>query len=268
MGRIVGGFAMSHVLGAPQGVEAQSERVFEGMKRLGAQLRALKPDVLVMISSDHLNNFSLKRPMPVGIAVDDAFTPYGDMGLPLDPIRGAPDFARGLVKALEGRAAAFSEVRPDHGMMIPLGIVDPDRNLAVAPFYLNTVFAEALEPAQSYDLGRRLRAYVEVSRPQNETVAILAGGGLSHWLGVPEEGRVNAEWDEGFIADLIEGRGADLARLSNSDILREAGNGGLEVNAWIALAGAMPGCRGERLFYEAVPEWASGMGGVALTPCT
>ncbi|WP_392353919.1 hypothetical protein V8F63_15085 [Brevundimonas sp. LF-1] len=88
MGRIVGGFAMSHVLGAPQGVEAQSERVFEGMKRLGAQLRALKPDVLVMISSDHLNNFSLKRPMPVGIAVDDAFTPYGDMGLPLDPIRG------------------------------------------------------------------------------------------------------------------------------------------------------------------------------------
>uniref|UniRef100_UPI00403E0148 DODA-type extradiol aromatic ring-opening family dioxygenase n=1 Tax=Brevundimonas sp. LF-1 TaxID=3126100 RepID=UPI00403E0148 len=108
---------------------------------------------------------------------------------------------------MEGRAAAFSEVRPDHGMMIPLGIVDPDRNLAVAPFYLNTVFAEALEPAQSYDLGRRLRAYVEVSRPQNETVAILAGGGLSHWLGVPEEGRVNAEWDEGFIADLIEGRG-------------------------------------------------------------
>ncbi|RIJ64558.1 protocatechuate 3,4-dioxygenase [Brevundimonas sp. LPMIX5] len=266
MGRIVGGFAMSHVLGAPQGVEAQSERVFAGMKRLGAQLRALKPDVLVMISSDHLNNFSLKRPMPVGIAVDDAFTPYGDMGLPLHPIRGAPDFARGLVKALKGRAVAFSEVRPDHGMMIPLGIVDPDRNLAVAPFYLNTVFAEALEPAQSYDLGRRLRAYVETSRPKNETVAILAGGGLSHWLGVPEEGRVNAEWDEDFIADLIEGRGDDLARLSNAEILREAGNGGLEVNAWIALAGAMPGCRGERLFYEAVPEWASGMGGVALTP--
>ncbi len=266
MGRIVGGFAMSHVLGAPQGVEAQSERVFEGMKRLGARLRALKPDVLVIISSDHLNNFSLDRPTPVGIGVDDGFTPYGDMGLPLDPVKGAPDFARGLVAFLDDEAASLSGVRPDHGMMIPLGIVDPGHGLAVVPFYLNTVFAEALEPAQSYALGGRLRAYVETLRPPAEKTVVLAGGGLSHWLGVPQEGRVNAEWDEAFIADLVEGRGEALARLSNAEILRDAGNGGLEVNAWIALAGTMPGCRGERIFYEAVPEWASGMGGVALMP--
>lgn len=265
MGRIVGGFAMSHVLGAPQGVEAQSERVFEGMKRLGAALRALKPDVLVMISSDHLNNFSLARPVPAGVGVDEAFTPYGDMGLSVDPIRGAPDFAAGLAAWLEGEVAPLSGVRPDHGMMIPLGIVDPERELAVVPLYLNTVFAEALEPHQSHTLGGRLRAYVETSRPAQETVVVLAGGGLSHWLGVPDEGRVNVVWDEAFIEELIAGRGDNLARMSNAEILRDAGNGGLEVNAWIALAGAMPGCKGQRLFYEAVPEWASGMGGVALS---
>lgn len=266
MGRIVGGFAMSHVLGAPQGVEGRSERVFEGMKRLGARLRALKPDVVVVITSDHLNNFRLGDPIPIGVGVDATFTPYGDMGLPTEPVAGRPDFATGLVEFSQGAITPLSNVRPDHGVMIPLGIVDPARKLAVVPLYLNTVFAEAPEPLQSHALGARLLAYVETQRPEGERVVVLAGGGLSHWLGVPDEGRVNAVWDEAFIDRMVQGEGDVLARMTNAEILRDAGNGGLEVNAWIALAGALPGARGERLFYEAIPEWASGMGGIALSP--
>ena len=64
---------------------------------------------------------------------------------------------------------------------------------------------------------------------------------------------------------MVEGRGAELARMTNTEILAAAGNGGLEVSAWITLAGAVPGACGERLYYEAMPSWASGMGGVALT---
>ena len=84
-------------------------------------------------------------------------------------------------------------------------------------------------------------------------VALLAGGGLSHWLGVPEEGRVNDAWDRWFMDMLSEGRGDGLSKLTNEQILADAGNGGLEVNAWIALAGAVPGATGECLFYEAIP---------------
>ena len=64
---------------------------------------------------------------------------------------------------------------------------------------------------------------------------------------------------------MIEGRGAELAHMTNAEILEAAGNGGLEVSAWITLAGAVSGARGERLYYEPMPSWASGMGGVALT---
>ena len=87
---------------------------------------------------------------------------------------------------------------------------------------------------------------------------------MSHWLGVPEEGRVNEKWDRWFMGMLATGQGASLAKLSNEQILIDAGNGGLEVNAWIALAGAVPDAAAKCLFYEAIPAWASGMAGMAF----
>ena len=55
MGRIVGAFAMSHQLGAPDGVEEQAERAFAGMREIGRRIRALAPSLIVVVTSDHLN---------------------------------------------------------------------------------------------------------------------------------------------------------------------------------------------------------------------
>ena len=101
-----------------------------------------------------------------------------------------------------------------------------------------------------------------------ERVALLAGGGLSHWLGVPQEGQVNEAWDRWFMEVLAQGRGCGLAKLTNEQILSDAGNGGLEVNAWIAVAGAVSTATGECLFYEAIPAWASGMAGMSFEVTT
>lgn len=269
MGAIVGAFATSHVLGAPDGVEDQAERVFQGMREIGARLRAARPDVLVVITSDHLNNFHVDEHAPFAIASDANHTPYGDMGLPRDPIPGAPDFAAGL-SAFGAQAGVpipeLSGVRPDHGVMIPHSVADPSRSIPTALLYVNSVLEPSPSPQTCWNLGGLIKSYVEDVRPADERIALLAGGGLSHWLGVPEEGRVNIAWDEAFIEAMIGGRGAELAGLTNDHILSEAGNGGLEVAAWITLAGALPGAKGEKLYYEAMPSWASGMGGVALNP--
>lgn len=266
MGQIVGVFAMSHQLGAPDGVEAQSERVFQGMKAIGRRIRALEPDVLVVVSSDHLNNFSLTAPAPFAIGTAASFEPLGDMGLPRDPVPGAPDFAKGLRGFAEAGGvtiATADPVQPDHGMMIPLGIVDPERHLPAVPLYVNTVFYPEPGPADCRRLGELLGDYVAQS-PGDARVVLLGGGGLSHWVGTPQEGAVNEPWDRAFLSAMLAGDLDALAALRNPDILAVAGNGGLEVNAWIVVAAAVPGAHGECLFYEAMPEWATGMAGVEL----
>jgi protocatechuate 4,5-dioxygenase beta chain/2'-aminobiphenyl-2,3-diol 1,2-dioxygenase large subunit len=267
MGKIVGAFAMSHVLGSPFGLEEQAERVFDGMRELGRRLRQARPTVLVMITSDHLNNFKLGEPMPFAIGTADVYTPYGDMGLPTEPIKGNAGFAKGFATFVNERDLVLAQpprLRPDHGVMIPLGIVDPARELSVVPIYVNTVYTPAPTPEQSWRLGELLREYIENVCDEGARVVLLAGGGLSHWLGVPQEGQVNEAWDRWFMDVLAQGRGSGLAKLTNEQILSDAGNGGLEVNAWIAVAGAVPAVTGECLFYEAIPAWASGMAGMSF----
>jgi protocatechuate 4,5-dioxygenase beta chain/2'-aminobiphenyl-2,3-diol 1,2-dioxygenase large subunit len=266
MGQIVGAFATSHTLGSPEAVEAQSERVFQGMKAIGAAVRAARPDVLLLITSDHLNNFSVAEPELFAVGVDAEMTPYGDMGLPQEPFPGAPAFAEALAvfAAKDGIDISRKQgVRPDHGVAIPIGIADPDHVIPTALLYLNTVFEPAPEPRQSWALGRMLARFI-AQRPAQERVVLMAAGGLSHWVGKPEEGRVNADWDRAFLDRFNAGDGEGLADLTNAEILAAAGNGGLEVNAWIALAGAAPGAAGRTVYYEPIPAWATGMGGVAL----
>jgi protocatechuate 4,5-dioxygenase beta chain/2'-aminobiphenyl-2,3-diol 1,2-dioxygenase large subunit len=267
MGSIVGAFAMSHQLGAPDGVEAQSERVFAGMKEIGLRIRALDPDLIVVVTSDHLNNFSLQTPAPFAIGTAAQFTPLGDMGLPRDPVPGAPDFAGGLLAFAQGEGleiGAAYPLQPDHGVMIPLGIVDPHRRILAVPLYVNTVFYPEPAPGACRRLGEVLRRFIADALPADARIVLLGAGGLSHWVGMPQEGTVNQVWDKAFLDDMLAGRIDALAGRDNSEILAVAGNGGLEVNAWIVIAAAMPGARGECLFYEAIPSWATGMAGVEL----
>lgn len=264
MATIVGAFAMSHQLGSPDGVEDQSERVFQGMREIGRRIRALAPTVLLIITSDHLNNFSLTRPTPFAIGIADRFVPLGDMGLPRDPVPGAPAYAQSFIAFGKERGidiASADPLRPDHGVMIPLGIIDPERRIPVAPLYVNTVFYPEPGPADSRKLGEAIRDHA-AALDTDDRIVIVGAGGLSHWVGTPEEGTINEAWDHAFIDDLMEGRIDALAARCNRQILFEAGNGGLEVNAWIVAAAAVPGASVESIFYEAIPQWATGMAGV------
>ncbi len=269
MGQIVGGFATSHVLFPPTGVEEQAERVLQGMLEIRARVSALGPDLIVLAGADHLNNFNLALQVTLAVGVADEFTTLGDGGAPVTTFRGHRAFAEGYVRFAGQRdfdLAQAEELRPDHGMAIPRLLVDPAGQFPIVPVYINSNMPVPPSPGRCHRLGNVLKEFVEKGRPAGERVVVVGTGGLSHWLCLPEQGRVAAEFDEAFIARMISGEAQSLAGFSTEDLVAASGNGGLELTAWLFMAGALPGARGEKLYYEPIPEWISGMGGISLIP--
>jgi protocatechuate 4,5-dioxygenase beta chain/2'-aminobiphenyl-2,3-diol 1,2-dioxygenase large subunit len=267
MGTIVSAAATSHTLGPPTGIEARAERVFDGMLEIGRRVRASKPDVVLIVTSDHLQNFRLDRQIPFAVGLSDTFTPLGDLGVPQVPVPGHRDFATGLAAyaAEHGYDLVGAEnIRPDHGFGLPNAVINTEAQIPVVPLYVNSVMTPPPSCRRSFGLGRVIRDYVATVRPDGERVAIVGAGGLSHWICMPGEGQVNTAWDRRIMDTIVGGRAAELAALTREAILAEGGNGGLEIAAWLCMAGAVAGASGEEIYYEAMPEWWTGMGGLVM----
>jgi len=268
MGRIVGGFATSHVLFSPDGVEEQAERVFAGMMEIRAMIRELAPDLLVVASSDHLNNFTLKHQVTLAIGVADEFTPLGDMGIPQVAFTGHRDFAEMYARHAAENGfdlVQVEEARPDHGMMLTKLIADPEGAWPVVPLFINTAMPVPPSPSRCFALGNALKTMVEANRPADERVVVVAGGGLSHWLRIAGQGKVAEAYDRHILRELCEGRARSLAAIGCAELEAETGNGGLELGAWLFMAGALPeGLKASASYYEPIPAWGSGMGGVSF----
>jgi len=270
MGHIVAGFGASHVLFPPDGVEAKAERIFSGLMEIRRRVRDLKPDVLVLAGSDHLNTFNLAMQVTLGVGIADEYTTLGDSGAPANTFQGHRDFGESFARFAARRdyeLVQIEEVRPDHGMAIPKLIIDPHNEIPTVPVYINAVMPVPPSPGRCYRLGGVLKEMVETVRPEGERVVVVGLGGLSHWLCLPPQGRVAEAFDRDFMAKMVAGHSEELAKIKTEELLEASGNGGLELTAWLFMAGAMPrDARGETLFYEVMPEWITGMGGLAFTP--
>ena len=267
MGRIVGAFATSHVLFAPDGVEAQAERVFQGMREIGRRIRALSPDLVAVVSSDHLVNVGVALQPPFVVGVADAYVPHGDMGVPKDPFSGHRDFAEHFLEQAAAHRFDLTRAedwRPDHGITIPNLFFNRDARFAVVPLIVNVTMEPPPAPGRCYELGCFLGRFVREDRPTDETVVVLAAGGLSHWIGLSDQGRINVDFDRHVIDQITAGSARDLADMSARELESHAGNGGLEIINWLLAAASVEGCGGTLIYYEPIEPWLTGMGGVAL----
>ncbi|MBW7836057.1 MAG: protocatechuate 3,4-dioxygenase [Sphingomonadales bacterium] len=266
MAEIVAAVATSHILMSPDSAGERAWRVFTGMRAVGQAVQSAKPDVIVVLSNDHLFNFDLEVDVPFLVGAAEQYTPFGDMDIPQHPVAGHRDFALGF--ATHAQAAGFAVIaldhhRPDHGTMIPLLFANPENTIPVVPVYINLANNAAPSADDCWRLGEALRQFIQDQRPADERVAIIATGGLSHWVGYDGKG-VNEEFDCRFLNDMASGK-AELWRVKPSeDIEWQAGNGGLEIVNWLILAASVPGARGEIVYYEPVPEWMTGMGGMIM----
>jgi Catalytic LigB subunit of aromatic ring-opening dioxygenase len=271
MATIVAACMTSHapnMTATPEAAPAQRKRFLAGLEEMRRRLIAARPDLVVMFVNDHVQNFFYDNLPAYCVGVGDKhWAPRcaaGFLKIPERQVPGAPDWSKSLLAT--GLEAGF-DLAVSHDLefwddvSVPAHFLMPEGTLPIVPVLTNCVAPPLPTPKRSWALGSFVRRFI-AGRPASERIALIATGGISHWIGVPNTGHINPEWDRWVLDTIADGRGEELAALSWSQIERDGGNGGQEIRNWIAVLGAVPGVKGEVLTYEPVKEWLTGCGAV------
>jgi 2,3-dihydroxyphenylpropionate 1,2-dioxygenase len=258
--------AASHAPGMTAWTEAapkpQAEAFLENYRNLGLRLAASKPDVIVALTVEHWANFFLNNMPAFCIGRTDHYDgPIEEwLRIPKSRVPGDAILAAQLLDACldGGFDPTFSdELLLDHATFLPLHFLNPGMAVPVVPVILNALTPPMPAPSRCFAFGQVVGKFLQKA---SKRVAIIATGGLSHWPGEAQHGKINIRFDRQFLEDLIAGDYAKLNAYSHEEIHREAGSGGHEIRTWIALAGAVEGWKAELLAYEPVVPWATGCG--------
>jgi hypothetical protein len=273
MAQIVAGIACSHVpfMAAPKHWERLDKdaraNLRTGFDRARQLLEAVRPDVLITFADDHFDRcfYDNLPAFLVGVGDKARGPAVADFDLPevTLPVRG--DLARFIVTEGLQRGVDFAfseELALDHAELAPMVHLTPRWNIPIIPIVVNA-FAPPMPSLQRcFDVGRFVGDCVE-RWPGPLRVAMLGTGGLSHWVGPPETGRINAEFDRWFLERLAHHEVSEITTryASHADLEAVAGNGGQEIRDWLAVAGAMPSAlRPQVLAYEPLQAWFTGTG--------
>jgi aromatic ring-opening dioxygenase catalytic subunit (LigB family) len=268
-GKVVGAFTASHspgITGWPERAEPHRRKAVEGAyAEARRRLDALEPDVIVAVSVEHFTNFHLGNLPAFAIATGDSYlgpvtAEMGSfLGVAQHRYPGHADFGRHLYEfALESEfdpALVEGGLDFDENFCVPFKLLDPESKYPLVPVIVNGVNPPWPTPKRCYDFGRMIRRAVEAQSAVRRVV-VVGTGGLSHWVGLPEAGDINSDFDRDFIARLESGDPGRLADYTRAEI-DAAGNGAHEIRAWLVAAGAA-GTSFDVLVYEPVPEWLTG----------
>lgn len=276
MGTIVGGFLVPHdpvMFVEPHAPPVEiSARIWNAYRDCAVRLEALSASSVVVIGADHYFNFGTGCLPQYLIGTGDVEGPLDVLpGIKRQSIPNSESLATFI--ASHGHAHGFDwavarAMSVDHAVAIPDRlIVDPARakgqQIGTIPVYLAAGVDPYISLRRAVELGGAVKAAVE-AMPKDERVVVIGSGGLSHWVGLPEMGRVNEAFDREIMGYACHGDLAGIQLLDDDYILANGGNGGMEIRQWAMAMGAMPGARGEIIEYAPVPEWITGLGFVQL----
>lgn len=271
MAQVVAAMAMTHSPGltgwfdrAPEDQRRQARRALGEMRD---RLRAARPDVIVLVSNDHLLNWPINNTpeYTVGIGAEHVGpADWYDEWLALEKYRipGHPALARYLVNEGARRRLALAYLRDmqfDDGVSVPMHYLNPEGDIALVPVTMNCTVPPIPTPQRAYEVGITLREMVH-AYPGTLRVAVLATGGLSHEPGGPRYFWVDEEFDRWFLDLLGKGDHETLVRECTLERMEAAGSGGTaELLAWIVALAFTTG-PAEVLAYMPAIAWRSGTG--------
>jgi hypothetical protein len=269
MGSIVFAAAVSH---APQmtgyadlAEPVCKERIHAAMREVGERLRSTRPDVVVVISSDHFSNLFHDRMPAFCVGIADKYSGPAEKWLRIEPfkLQGQPHFARALLDTAfrHGVEPAFShDLLIEHGLAVPLSFITPEFDVPIVPVLQNCMVPPLPTLPRCLNFGRIIRLAAEAS---NLRVAVLGTGGLSHAPGSPNSDVIDTDFDTEFLRRLASKRPAAILDFP-SERIDAAGFGAWEIRQWATALGAAGCASATVLAYEPVLAWETGCAAVVF----
>src|SRR5690242_1879649 len=249
MAIIVAGMGCSH---APSIAHAHDSGVtrepgwkplFDSFALAARWLSGRRPDALVVIYNDHVDNYFFDAWPAFAIGVADRYLIADEGWGPrrLAPVPGHRALAGHLAaRLLDGGfdLTVSQRMELDHGFLSPMPLIDEGCRVPVVPVTINVVLDPLPTPARCWALGEALGAAI-TSFPRELRVAVIGTGGLSHQLTGRDFGKVFAEWDREFLT-LLDHEPQSLVRYTMADFAQLGGEHSIEVVQWIAMRAALP----------------------------
>ena len=268
MARIVGGFLFPHdplITAEPKSPpEEQQVAIKNAFGRIRSRLAELDVDTAIVVGDDHYTVFGPQCLPRCLIAIGDASGPAEPwVGLPQEPFRINQALAQHILDYGFDNGvdwAVAKSITLDHSTSLPIHLCIQDNpKISAIPVLVNSGVEPLISNKRCFEIGRSMREAV-LSWNGSERVAIFGTGGISHWVGMADMGKVNVEWDRMIIEAVQNGDTDTLLRLSDAEIIEKSGNGGLEIKNWIVALGFVDKFRGELIDYQPIPEWVTGCG--------
>ena len=251
MAQIVAGFGVPHTPVFPFFVKRDGPDC-EIAKLFGAQadqLAAVRPDVIVMFDTDHLNTFFLDNLPIFAIGVDKTFTGPNDepREMPIYTVKSAPDLAAHIQQV--GVASGFDigsvqRFGVDHSVAVPLHFLTPSMKIPVIPFFISGHVPPLPSARRCFELGQAVGRAIE-SWPASMRVVVMGSGSFSLEVGGPRmapgrsDGVPDPDWAMKVIKYLENQQIDLLIKQSTPEQMFKAGNVGGELLNWIAMIGAI-----------------------------
>src|SRR6185295_9912128 len=221
-------------------------RVRQLQGEIGTRLKALKPDLWVVIANDHANQFLLHCVPAFALHVGrEAKGEFAGRSF-RHPV--ASETALALISELQasGFDPAFSSTAAiDYAFGIPLTFLGVDQ--PILPLYVNAYVPPQPAIERCYAFGQALaRGLAALS----VKAVIVASGGMSHFPGTDRYGAPDLAFDQALLAQLKTG---NLRALLAHDAARLDATGNVELRCWAVAAGAL----GERVpdLVSMDPSW-------------
>src|SRR5215467_14205929 len=255
MGKIVAAVATVHapqfLVRPPTEIPEQLDADIAAMRQIGKDIEEAKPDLAIVIGSDHLETFFLSSvPTFAVVAGETSHAHFAnrDWRVPVHL-----PFAEALLEKLMQRGfdmAYSQDAILGHSFAAVYEWVIEGRNIPVVPIFVNTYLPPLPSPQRCVALGK---AIAEIVAERPERVAIIASGGLSHYPGTWKYPQPAYDFDYWAIAQMERGNLDPILALT-SEQLDEVGN--TEMLPWYPMFGAIGNVPGELITYQ--PTWHHG----------